>query len=470
MCRGCLLVGVLMLTRGIRSPSIGLLDRPQDAHFYDWHLLDAKDSPFVSFRFHYRSWKNLEQLNLIPDSELELLRKASPKALKNSAISGFDFGELNDGPADQSSQSESSNEDIFQGCLPHRGMTTDHEEPHFFLKSPPELFPVSSSGPRVPQPSKALRDGYRESYLQRPLPELPTEAPPGLSRRSSVASSMSITPSITPSLLRYVEEGSLDDPNEIEVGVAQLVRLPPSESTLSFIDEPNPLSGPNLAMSPDGYSISDYETSPRSTNDSSSFSDLPTAPSHNNTPTTTTALKKKHPFSPSRYLPMTGSAVERGLKALFTPPRPKPKPTPRPSAAATLRRYEQSAGLSLFHAELEQERYFSSRFSSSRSSLSRVTMTESEWMSRSPSPVTGRGVDGLGEVKGGGGGECGGGDDGGGGGGDGREGDGRGGGKSLFSSLRSKKMLRGSSPGKAAGLVLGREGVRPVGKENTSGG
>ena len=64
------------------APSIGLLDQPQDACFYDWHLIDAKDSPFVSFRLHYRTWKNLKQLNLIPASELELLCSVSPKALK----------------------------------------------------------------------------------------------------------------------------------------------------------------------------------------------------------------------------------------------------------------------------------------------------------------------------------------------------------------------------------------------------
>jgi len=47
------------------------MDQPQDACFYDWYLVDPKDSPFATFRFHYRSWKNLEQLNLIPPIELE---------------------------------------------------------------------------------------------------------------------------------------------------------------------------------------------------------------------------------------------------------------------------------------------------------------------------------------------------------------------------------------------------------------
>jgi hypothetical protein len=55
-----------------RSPSGGLLDSPEEACFYDWILTDSKESPFVSFRFHYRSLSNLRQLSLAQDStELE---------------------------------------------------------------------------------------------------------------------------------------------------------------------------------------------------------------------------------------------------------------------------------------------------------------------------------------------------------------------------------------------------------------
>lgn len=37
--------------------------------YYDWLLIDPKHSPFATFRFHYRSWKNLHQLNLVPPLE-----------------------------------------------------------------------------------------------------------------------------------------------------------------------------------------------------------------------------------------------------------------------------------------------------------------------------------------------------------------------------------------------------------------
>ncbi|KAF4960571.1 hypothetical protein FGADI_833 [Fusarium gaditjirri] len=56
---------------GIGSPSGGLLDSPDEACFYDWILIDSKESPFVSFRFLYRSLLNLRQLSLAPDPELD---------------------------------------------------------------------------------------------------------------------------------------------------------------------------------------------------------------------------------------------------------------------------------------------------------------------------------------------------------------------------------------------------------------
>ncbi|KAI4594897.1 hypothetical protein LQW54_005579 [Pestalotiopsis sp. IQ-011] len=58
---------------GIASPSGGLVENPQDATFYDWLLIDAKNAPYASFRFHYRSLKYMLQLNLIPQSESRLL-------------------------------------------------------------------------------------------------------------------------------------------------------------------------------------------------------------------------------------------------------------------------------------------------------------------------------------------------------------------------------------------------------------
>ncbi|KAK4104770.1 hypothetical protein N658DRAFT_419220 [Parathielavia hyrcaniae] len=181
---------------------------------------------------------------------------------------------------------------VFHDCQeePDGNVGGDGEAPYYFLKKPPEIFPAVSSRVGTPQPSKALRDAPSESYLQRPLPELPIEEPIRVSRRSSGASVVSSTLSITPSLLQYVDGESIN-PDEIEVGVAQLVELPPSESSLGVVpdEDPNPA---------DQHSISDYETSPKSARDSFLGGTL----------------------SPGRFLPMTGSGLERGI-ALFSSPK-----------------------------------------------------------------------------------------------------------------------------------------------------
>jgi hypothetical protein len=269
------------------APSIGLLDQPQDACFYDWHLIDAKDSPFASFRLHYRSWKNLKQLNLIPASELELLCAVSPKALK-TIVKAESASEIrDDGSEEQVLKSGNSDADefVFHDFKekPQGKGGPNEDTADYFLKSPPERFHAISSSLRLPQPSKVHRDAHCEPYLQRSLPELPVEEPKRLSRRSSAGSARSSTWSITPSLQQWADEASFNT-EEVELGVAQLVQLPQSE------DE-----GLNSA----DCSFSDYEASPRSAGDSSLGDKL----------------------SPGRYLPMTGSGLERGI-AFFTPPKP----------------------------------------------------------------------------------------------------------------------------------------------------
>ena len=46
---------------------MGLLEHPEDTPFYDWVLTDSKESPYASFRFHYRTWENLHSLNLVSE-------------------------------------------------------------------------------------------------------------------------------------------------------------------------------------------------------------------------------------------------------------------------------------------------------------------------------------------------------------------------------------------------------------------
>jgi hypothetical protein len=198
-----------------------------------------------------------------------------------------------------------------------------------------------------------------------------------------VGSAGSATFSITPSLLQEVEEGRLYS-GDVEVGIARLVQLPPSNSTLSTNpdDEPHPAD----------YSISDYDASSNSATDS--FSDAK--------------------LSPGRYLPTTGSVLERGI-ALFS----SPKKTTSPEASIS----RQSSPCDFYS---KQDLF----------PLERMTLSESEWINRSPSPARMRAAT-LAARR------------------DDSPGTDRGGGGSLFARLR-KKSFKGS-PRKLLGEVLGHD-------------
>ncbi|KAK0651714.1 hypothetical protein B0T16DRAFT_367938 [Cercophora newfieldiana] len=326
----------------IATPSIGLVDEPQDAFYFHWLLIDPTDHPFATFRLHYRSWKSLRHLNLIPSMYSE-----RPLSLRESwsvtAQPDLDARSRTPGP-DASYQLISIDEDVFDGATPSNdaiAAVSDLKPIGYFLKSPPERFDTSSRPSRIPQPSKAVRDAFRESYLQRALPELPVEEPVPFTRRTSIASTRSAKSaasgiSLTPSLRHYVDDGSFEE-DDIEIGVATAVSLPP------IISSPGPGLGgeARLDQSAD-CSVSDYETSPPSTNDSIT---------HDNP-------------SPSRYLPTTGSMLEAQYN-IVSPERQSttsrnPEPTNSPSG---------------------QPR------SGRRSQLTSMQLSESEWMSRTPSPT-----------------------------------------------------------------------------------
>jgi len=334
----------------IAAPSVGLVDQPQDASFYDWLLLDAKDCPFSCFRFHYRSFKNLEDLNLIPPSELAFIQSLSPKAPKRPALNLID-SELCSSLDRLPSIAEKLRHDeaVFEDC---KEKPKDDRELHYVLNSPPEHFPVSTARSNPPQPSKAMRDGFRESYLQRPLPELPIHQPTGASRRSSAASA---APSITPSLRQYIDEDSFAV-EEAEMGVATVVQLATAESTM--VPDQDETFSKGI---PADYSISNYELSPQSTNDSVS----------------------ENMVSPSRYLPMTGIKFERGLSMFTSPPKKLWKPPPIPPKAKARQHAQTSAE---FHTKYQPD-----HLDIGLTRAETFTITESEWMRRSPSPTRPRG-------------------------------------------------------------------------------
>jgi hypothetical protein len=53
------------------------MGNPQNTRYYDWILDDAKDAPYATFRFHYRSWEYLQASELIPEKHPRKLLKAS---------------------------------------------------------------------------------------------------------------------------------------------------------------------------------------------------------------------------------------------------------------------------------------------------------------------------------------------------------------------------------------------------------
>ena len=234
----------------------------------------------MTFRFHYRSWTNLRQLNLVPSTEIEAHvtpvhhQEVILPSREKAAERAFTF------------EVESLDGTIFEGGSqsPASGSGTRlRADPKTYaLKRPPELLPVLGPKWRPPPPSETLHDTFsEESNLRAFLDPIA-----GL-RRSSKDSH---APSITPSLLHYAEDDIYSD--EVEIGVATRVEL--------LAETPGgkrPLPTPPVAASP-----SDYDTSPPP----SAFSLSPSRPS------------SKH--APHMYLVTTGSILERHLSMFSSPP------------------------------------------------------------------------------------------------------------------------------------------------------
>lgn len=72
--------------------SNGLLQNPQAANCYDYSLFDPLSAPYATFRFHYRSWENLQLLHLAPSEKPDFL---CPSLAKASSAGGpaYDLSE-----------------------------------------------------------------------------------------------------------------------------------------------------------------------------------------------------------------------------------------------------------------------------------------------------------------------------------------------------------------------------------------
>ncbi|KAF7558579.1 hypothetical protein G7046_g5581 [Stylonectria norvegica] len=175
------------------SPSGGLVDYPEDACYYDWLLTDPTDSPFASFRFHYRSWLNLRQLSLVPP--LKDSDSAPDRSCQRSSESACDSPKRLEGGGGVSFKQLAS-------------LRRELAAELTLMKLPFTFDPQSLSS--------LARHSSGSPQAKRPLPEIPEV---GRAPRKSFESS---APSIAPSLLPYIEEDMAED---VEFGMATQIPL-----------------------------------------------------------------------------------------------------------------------------------------------------------------------------------------------------------------------------------------------------
>jgi hypothetical protein len=163
-----------------RSASETLLECKEDLDFYTWSLLDPKDSPYATFRYHYRSWAKLQCLNVV--STRSPLKSERLLRLEPIAEVPFALGVTTTPDATgvvPECSAPSHDNDVSVGNSPSRAHGSP-ESPEkakqrlFSPTKPPEVLQPKPSSPRIPQPSKKTRDGYSGLGISRSLPPLPS--------------------------------------------------------------------------------------------------------------------------------------------------------------------------------------------------------------------------------------------------------------------------------------------------------
>ncbi|KAK8135886.1 hypothetical protein PG984_003826 [Apiospora sp. TS-2023a] len=245
---------------GITSPSGGLVENPQDATFYDWLLVDPKDSPLCNL--------------LLPLSINEEPRSAEshPTVGKPTIITANRFG---CSPQEKSPSNSPGMEDD-DPC----------KSDFAFGVEPSELFAFDGTA-HVPSDNHQGSTTPSQYCLKYPLQGLSVADSSAASRHSSYSSLKSNCPSLTPSLAQYVDDGEFGDDN-VAIGMARtVVSSAPSMVMLAMKGTKGGDSG----------SLSDYEHSP---------------------PSSTASDSQGHP-EPGAYLTTTGSVLERHIAQLSSP-------------------------------------------------------------------------------------------------------------------------------------------------------
>jgi hypothetical protein len=331
--------------------SEALVDKPQEARFYDWHLKDPKDHPFAVFKFHYRSWENLESLQLIPSNHPRDLLPPSASLL---SLAGFpredqvrpgeeEFPADLESPSKASELSETSitpwlttvfddspesgkNRDKRAACVvPLEILTT------YSLRFP--SIPASKLSTAVVDKPPSPKSSPTSINLNRPLPQIPSRKSSLRHRRN--ASSASHAPSIAPSLLAYIERDTTSP--EPEIGVAEAIDVARSSPVIASTEK-------NLNVAPDEEQYADEPSNHSRSENASKKQDVTSPELATFSPMPNVTIRKhRHSATKSWQMIETTTASDKEGK--------------ENEATPTL------------------------------GNMTTLSLTESEWMCRTPSPI-----------------------------------------------------------------------------------
>ncbi|OBT64042.1 hypothetical protein VE03_06674 [Pseudogymnoascus sp. 23342-1-I1] len=305
---------------GIEFKSSGLLEKSRYKYF-DWLLEDPKDDPFVTFRFHYRTWESLEALQLVPeDCDRELMPAFSlknsltmpnltgdkPTLTGSKSVSRFNKATVNNAPERRSRSrspgaslpTKSIENTIFGQMVAKdtalsqvrskQAAQPDANKPKKKYQVPTSTFSISNKGKWKSQENLQLD--------VRPLPEPPI----GNSQmRRSSASSMAF--SIAPSLRSWADDDRSGSPGPVlcvaaEVQVLHSPQLNQYGRKKSISDDGS--STPSASDHNDAYSDIDQSFQ-------LALSAPPVYPNKNMSPVKRSPVKKPA----SRGLPLSSSSI-----------------------------------------------------------------------------------------------------------------------------------------------------------------
>ncbi|KFY30800.1 hypothetical protein V493_01665 [Pseudogymnoascus sp. VKM F-4281 (FW-2241)] len=245
---------------GIEFKSSGLLEKSRYKYF-DWLLEDPKDDPFVTFRFHYRSWDSLNALQLVPEvCDRELLPAFSLKnclsmpnlsqdkpTLASSKINRLTKVTANNGPEHRSRSSSRGAllpskkiENTIFGQMVAKDTALTQVRSKQITQSD-----ANKSRKKYQIPTSTFSISNKEKWMSqenlqldvRPLPEPPT----GNSHmRKSSASSVAF--SIAPSLRSWADDERSESPGPVlcvaaEAQVLQSPQINPGGRKKSIFDD-----------------------------------------------------------------------------------------------------------------------------------------------------------------------------------------------------------------------------------------